>query len=184
MQHAFFLVCPGVFFVVTPQEDSTASSRRQVKAVACGGWHTAVVGEKGGVWTCGRGEYGRLGLGDQKSQVLLYAIKEMKAAARARLARDVLLPSELLRSQAMAAGDLGCVLHLFLRDRRRTRGCVLAATLSFVLIARLERQQTALCSLCSLCSICFLLSEPYRIHKRISSLHSGFSPPSRWKGAP
>lgn len=37
--------------------------------MACGGWHTAVIGEKGGVWTCGRGEYGRLGLGDEKSQV-------------------------------------------------------------------------------------------------------------------
>ncbi|CAM9138723.1 unnamed protein product [Laminaria digitata] len=39
-------------------------------AVACGGWHTAVIGEKGGVWTCGRGEYGRLGLGDEKSHWL------------------------------------------------------------------------------------------------------------------
>lgn len=38
-------------------------------ALACGGWHTAVIGERGGLWTCGRGEYGRLGLGDQTSQV-------------------------------------------------------------------------------------------------------------------
>lgn len=37
--------------------------------MACGGWHTAVIGENGGVWMCGRGEFGRLGLGDQKSQV-------------------------------------------------------------------------------------------------------------------
>lgn len=43
--------------------------QQKVRAVACGGWHTAVIGEKGGVWTCGRGEYGRLGLGDQTSQV-------------------------------------------------------------------------------------------------------------------
>ena len=44
-------------------------SSQKVIAVACGGWHTAFIGEKGGVWTCGRGEYGRLGLGDEKSQV-------------------------------------------------------------------------------------------------------------------
>lgn len=45
------------------------SDRQKAVSVACGGWHTAVIGEKGGVWTCGRGEYGRLGLGDEKSQV-------------------------------------------------------------------------------------------------------------------
>ncbi|CAB1099145.1 unnamed protein product [Ectocarpus sp. CCAP 1310/34] len=48
--------------------NGSGSGRQKAKAVACGGWHTAVVGEKGGVWMCGRGEYGRLGLGDQKSQ--------------------------------------------------------------------------------------------------------------------
>lgn len=41
----------------------------KVVAVACGGWHSAVIGEKGGVWLCGRGEFGRLGLGDQASKV-------------------------------------------------------------------------------------------------------------------
>lgn len=45
------------------------SGDQKAVSVACGGWHTAVIGEKGGVWTCGRGEYGRLGLGDEKSQV-------------------------------------------------------------------------------------------------------------------
>ncbi|CAM9232113.1 unnamed protein product, partial [Sphacelaria rigidula] len=46
------------------------SPTEKIVAVACGGWHTAVIGERGGLWTCGRGEYGRLGLGDQTSQVI------------------------------------------------------------------------------------------------------------------
>ncbi|CBJ31000.1 conserved unknown protein [Ectocarpus siliculosus] len=50
------------------QGNGSGGGKQKAKAVACGGWHTAVVGEKGGVWMCGRGEYGRLGLGDQKSQ--------------------------------------------------------------------------------------------------------------------
>ncbi|CAM9747810.1 unnamed protein product, partial [Hapterophycus canaliculatus] len=49
-------------------DDDRRGRQQKVKAVACGGWHTAVIGDKGGVWTCGRGEYGRLGLGNQKSQ--------------------------------------------------------------------------------------------------------------------
>lgn len=53
-------------------QESPSTSQKAI-AVACGGWHTAVIGEEGGVWTCGRGEYGRLGLGDEKSQVGTFA---------------------------------------------------------------------------------------------------------------
>lgn len=51
------------------QEGGSGSTQQKAVAVACGGWHTAVIGENGGVWMCGRGEFGRLGLGDEKSQV-------------------------------------------------------------------------------------------------------------------
>mmetsp|Transcript_26064 Transcript_26064/g.34209 ORF Transcript_26064/g.34209 Transcript_26064/m.34209 type:complete len:266 (-) Transcript_26064:260-1057(-) len=35
--------------------------------VACGGWHTVAVCNNGGVWVCGRGEYGRLGIDSETS---------------------------------------------------------------------------------------------------------------------
>lgn len=67
----------------TAAGDSAARPAQQkVKAVACGGWHTAVVGDRGGVWTCGRGEYGRLGLGDQKSQVRDGAARYLRRCVR------------------------------------------------------------------------------------------------------
>jgi alpha-tubulin suppressor-like RCC1 family protein len=40
----------------------------QVTDVACGGWHTVCLAEGGAVFVFGRGEYGRLGLGDDRSR--------------------------------------------------------------------------------------------------------------------
>ena len=40
-----------------------------VLMVACGGSHTAVATKGGGVFTFGRGEYGRLGHGDEENQL-------------------------------------------------------------------------------------------------------------------
>ena len=42
-----------------------------VKAVqiSTGGWHTAIINDSGSLYTCGKGEYGRLGLGDEKSRM-------------------------------------------------------------------------------------------------------------------
>eukprot|EP00611_Tribonema_gayanum_P030690 TRINITY_DN860_c0_g1_i3.p2 TRINITY_DN860_c0_g1~~TRINITY_DN860_c0_g1_i3.p2 ORF type:complete len:329 (-),score=83.73 TRINITY_DN860_c0_g1_i3:229-1215(-) len=36
--------------------------------VACGGWHTIVISRDGVPWACGRGEYGRLGMGNEASK--------------------------------------------------------------------------------------------------------------------
>jgi alpha-tubulin suppressor-like RCC1 family protein len=36
--------------------------------VACGSWHTLVMTADGGVWSCGWGHLGRLGLGDECEQ--------------------------------------------------------------------------------------------------------------------
>ncbi|KAG5179650.1 regulator of chromosome condensation 1/beta-lactamase-inhibitor protein II [Tribonema minus] len=36
--------------------------------VACGGWHTIVMSRDGVPWACGRGEYGRLGMGNEASK--------------------------------------------------------------------------------------------------------------------
>lgn len=38
------------------------------RRVSCGGWHTMVVTKSGACYAFGRGEYGRLGLGNTKSR--------------------------------------------------------------------------------------------------------------------
>lgn len=38
------------------------------RRVSCGGWHTVVVTKSGACYSFGRGEYGRLGLGDTRSR--------------------------------------------------------------------------------------------------------------------
>jgi alpha-tubulin suppressor-like RCC1 family protein len=37
--------------------------------VTTGGWHTAIINARGALYMCGKGEYGRLGLGDEKSRM-------------------------------------------------------------------------------------------------------------------
>jgi len=36
-----------------------------ISQVSCGSWHTLIVSESGKLYGCGRGEYGRLGSGDE-----------------------------------------------------------------------------------------------------------------------
>ena len=43
--------------------------------VSCGGWHTVVVAKSGECYAFGRGEYGRLGLGDAKSRTRPHLVR-------------------------------------------------------------------------------------------------------------
>ncbi|RLN71142.1 hypothetical protein BBJ28_00000201 [Nothophytophthora sp. Chile5] len=45
--------------------------------VSCGGWHTVVVAKSGACYSFGRGEYGRLGLGDSKSRTRPHLVKAL-----------------------------------------------------------------------------------------------------------
>uniref|UniRef100_A0AAV1T328 RCC1-like domain-containing protein n=1 Tax=Peronospora matthiolae TaxID=2874970 RepID=A0AAV1T328_9STRA len=46
--------------------------------VSCGGWHTVVVAKSGDCYAFGRGEYGRLGLGDAKSRLQPHLVKALQ----------------------------------------------------------------------------------------------------------
>jgi regulator of chromosome condensation len=56
------------------------------ESVSCGGWHTVIVTKCGKLFTCGRGEYGRLGVGDQTSHLTLTPVDAL--AVRRTGARD------------------------------------------------------------------------------------------------
>lgn len=57
----------------------------RVVAVSCGGWHTAAITEAGEVFAFGRGEYGRLGLGDTSSRITPHRVSEPSLPASAAL---------------------------------------------------------------------------------------------------
>lgn len=46
--------------------------------VSCGGWHTVVVTKNGECYTFGRGEFGRLGLGDTRSRTRPHLVQALK----------------------------------------------------------------------------------------------------------
>jgi alpha-tubulin suppressor-like RCC1 family protein len=61
-----------------PKEVEAPEGMGPAESVACGGWHTIVVTRQGKLYTCGRGEYGRLGLGEQSSHLLLVPVEGLK----------------------------------------------------------------------------------------------------------
>lgn len=63
------------------------------RSVACGGWHTVAVAVSGLVYVYGRGEYGRLGLGKDKTAMAPRLVQKPKrdddaAHAHERVAVD------------------------------------------------------------------------------------------------
>ena len=50
----------------TPTLIPSLSKQRMIR-VSCGGWHTLFLSEEGEVFSCGKGEFGRLGVGSEKS---------------------------------------------------------------------------------------------------------------------
>ncbi|KAM3568620.1 hypothetical protein VYU27_009262, partial [Nannochloropsis oceanica] len=61
-----------------PKEVETTVHTGPARSVSCGGWHTCMVTEVGRVFTCGRGEYGRLGLGDQRSRLTVVEVEGLE----------------------------------------------------------------------------------------------------------
>eukprot|EP01038_Epipyxis_sp_PR26KG_P007269 gene7269-9908_t len=45
-----------------------------ISSISAGGWHSCFLSDFGDIYTCGKGEYGRLGLGDEKSTIFPTAI--------------------------------------------------------------------------------------------------------------
>jgi len=41
---------------------------KRVTQISCGGWHSILMSEDGEFYSCGKGEYGRLGVGDELSR--------------------------------------------------------------------------------------------------------------------
>lgn len=46
-----------------------ALTRRSVTSISAGGWHSFFITEEGEMYACGKGEYGRLGLGSESSRL-------------------------------------------------------------------------------------------------------------------
>jgi alpha-tubulin suppressor-like RCC1 family protein len=51
------------------------TSRVRVSQLSLGGWHSALLSRDGRLYMCGKGEYGRLGLGDEKARADLCPVQ-------------------------------------------------------------------------------------------------------------
>jgi alpha-tubulin suppressor-like RCC1 family protein len=56
----------------------SALKDHRVTAISAGGWHSCFLTDTGSLYTCGKGEYGRLGNGDEKSRCLPTAVLHPK----------------------------------------------------------------------------------------------------------
>lgn len=78
-----------------PSLVSESTDMTPVKAlqVSTGGWHTAIVNTDGMLYMCGKGEYGRLGLGDEKSRMALTLVSPPHFLAMRSSVNAPLLPT-------------------------------------------------------------------------------------------
>ncbi|GLD91610.1 hypothetical protein PINS_up000143 [Pythium insidiosum] len=63
--------------IQTPKRIEFFDSKPALR-VSCGGWHTVVVTREGECYSFGRGEYGRLGLGDTRSRYRPHLVEALK----------------------------------------------------------------------------------------------------------
>lgn len=73
--------------------DSTEMTPVKALQVSTGGWHTAIVNTDGMLYMCGKGEYGRLGLGDEKSRMALTLVSAPQFLAVRSNVNAPLLPT-------------------------------------------------------------------------------------------
>ncbi len=85
--------------------------RAQVADNAAGGWHSCALSSAGEVWVWGRGEYGRLGLGDRSGSSKL----------RPQKVRG--LEAHVVVQVRGAGGGGGVILRHTIMARRTRGGC-------------------------------------------------------------
>jgi len=84
---------------------------QKAKKVASGGWHTAVVTEDNAAWLCGRGEYGRLGFGNEISKSSLKkfhfskALKSLKLQPAAHIRFSLRLVGKFMPAEECSEAD-------------------------------------------------------------------------------
>ncbi len=75
------------------------------RQIECGGWHTVIVDECGVPWACGRGEFGRLGVGDEQSRREMVQLPDWKRNNTKKLVE--LLPPPKTSLQPIKSISLG-----------------------------------------------------------------------------
>ncbi|RHY91244.1 hypothetical protein DYB35_001640 [Aphanomyces astaci] len=92
------------------------------RIVSCGGWHTVVVTRTGAAYVFGRGEYGRLGLGDGRSHSHPHKVESLAAHTIVDASAGT-YPLEEGRATVLTDGSVGGTHTLFLTDKGRAFSC-------------------------------------------------------------
>jgi alpha-tubulin suppressor-like RCC1 family protein len=101
--------------------------------VSTGGWHTAIVNTDGALYMCGKGEYGRLGLGDEKSRMGLTLVSPPQyVAVRSSMNAPTLptVPENAALSGSSAPTAMGTPVVLPAPGTSSTVGCAARLALS------------------------------------------------------